>query len=167
MARERRQRSFSFIGEEALVRELFSQLLEGGAQSALAGQFDVIDDGLKVAPRFVDREPASRQDGRPVGQSEADEAIARGEHHAAELGGVILEAEIPVSGCIGPEVGDFAFDPDGAKVALHQKAGFGGDLADATHLPTAGGSRSRLTRHLSAGCRHPRCLATVTVAIGC
>ena len=54
MARKRRQRAFPLRREQALGGEPALQLLEGRPQRAFSGRFDVVDDGLEIAPRLED-----------------------------------------------------------------------------------------------------------------
>ena len=63
MARKLRQRPLAFRREQALGAEPGAQLFEGDAQRTLAGAFDVIDEGLEVAPGFVHGEASPQHHG--------------------------------------------------------------------------------------------------------
>ena len=133
MARERRQRTFALGCEQALASQLALQLLEGRPQRSLAGWFDVVDDCLEVATRLVDGEPTAQHDRHAVGRREANETVAVGEHRAAQLRAVVLQAEVPMAGSVAAEVRHLAADPHELKALLHQEPRCRSDLADAAY----------------------------------
>ena len=151
VARKRWQRAFALRREQALGGKPALQLLEGRPQCAFPGRFDVVDDGLEVAPRLEDGEPTPQHHRHAVGRRKADEAVSVREHDAAQLRAVVFQAEIPVAGGVAAEVRYLAADPDQPKALLHQKPRRGGDLADAAHA--IGGQRTKLALRVGLGPR--------------
>ena len=130
MARKGRQRALAFGSEKAFGVEGRLELLERGPQRAFASGFNVVDDDLEVAPRLVDGKPSAQHHRQAVGWREADEAVAAGEHDAAQLRPVVLQAEVPVARSIGAEVGHLAANPDQPKALFDQKPRRGSHLTD-------------------------------------
>ena len=64
------------------------------------------------------------QDRLAVDRLGTHETVGVREHHAADLRPVVLQAEVPVSGSVGPEVGDLPLDPQPPETFLDQEPGF-------------------------------------------
>ena len=99
------------------------QLLERELQRAAALRLEMLADELIFALRFVDRQPAARDDVNAVVDLEFQVAVGRAEHHRLELRGLILEREVDVAGVPHPAVRDFAFDPELAEARLERRRG--------------------------------------------
>ncbi len=117
-----RQRALAFDGEQPLGSQLHLEQLETLAQSAFASLFHEIRDELVVAALLVQAHATPHQHARAVPRREPRHEIALAEHGAAELGGFVLEREIPVARGGARQVRDLALQPQRRQAALQQRA---------------------------------------------
>ena len=111
-AREARQRSLARRIEQAFRREPRLQKLELAPERAFAGFLEMLDDELKLAARFIQRDAPACDDVHAVGRLEAQPRAARLEHRAADECGRVLQRKVEMAGARAREVRDFAFEPD-------------------------------------------------------
>ena len=123
---------------------LLLQLFERELQRAAALRLEMLADDLIFAFRFIDRQPAARDDVDAVLDLEFQVAVGRTEHDRLDLRGLILEREVDVAGVPHPAVRDFALDPELPEAGLEGRADAGGQLRDGDD---AGGE--------AAACRSP------------
>jgi len=134
--RESGQSPLAIGGEQSFALEFDLQSLERGPQFALAGWFDSIDDGLKVAAGLVQGQPATHDDEGAVPQGPAHKTVPVSEHRAPDLRLSILQGEVPVARAAGTaEVGHFALDQDRGETLLDQASDRGRQFADRKDVP--------------------------------
>jgi len=111
---------FVFLVEKAFCGKLFLEFFELPAQFTFAGRFELLDDHLIVAARFVEADLAKDQ--RLVAVFEIDRwaTLALAEECTAHLRSVVLEAEIDMAGCWPGQVGYLAFNPDTRNAVFQQ-----------------------------------------------
>ena len=109
--RQCRQRLLVPWVEEPLGCQFLLQGLEPPPQHALAGFLQVLNHQLELAPGFVEPDAAARQNLAAVAHLEPDQQVALPEHGTADLGGRVLEGEVPVPGPGTGEVGHLALEP--------------------------------------------------------
>jgi hypothetical protein len=83
-----------------------------------------------LAALFVDADAPANEDVEAIFRAETEQHGLAPEEDYGKLGLGVFESEVDVTGGGGAEVGDFAFDPDVAKLTLDQFASPADDLAD-------------------------------------
>ena len=141
-----RQRTLPILIEQPLSGELLLQRFERRAESAFSGRLETIHDQLKIASRLVEADPARQTYLQAVLNVQADQAVAAGEHGAADLRTLVLQGEVPVSGPGTPEVRQLAFHAHLTEVLLDQQPCLAGQLAHAQYA-RAGFETRRGSRH--------------------
>ncbi len=104
------QRALPALFEEAFLRELSAEALEGEGEVPDPRALELPDDELVLSPRLVDRDRAARHDFDPAFRGERQGLSVLSEEDAAKLGRLVLEGEVDVSGAVPDEVGDLAAD---------------------------------------------------------
>ena len=120
--------------EAAFGGEQVAAAFEFGFKRADACRFDLVEDELVVAAWFVEGSAAVDAHGETVRQlarGQAEAVAAAFEQRAGDLGTVVFEGEVNVSGSGAAKVADFAFDPEVAVVVFELGADEGVELADA------------------------------------
>ncbi len=138
--RKGRQRLLASRIEEAARFQPLLELFKGDLQRAGTDGLEEFGNELHLAALFVDGNFAAEQDVEAVGGFETQERGLLAKEHGGQLRFAILECEVDVAGGGGAEVGDFAFDPEVAVLALDVEAYFADQLAD---VPDAARGRRR------------------------
>ena len=128
--RECGERLFAGGIEEAARFEALFELLEGDLQRAGADGLEEFGNQLHLAALLVDGNLAAEQDVQAISGAEAQERRLFAEEHHGKLGVAVFEREVDVAGGRGAEVGDFAFDPEVAVLALDVETHFADEVAD-------------------------------------
>ncbi len=108
--------------EQAFGRQLVFELVEGAAQGAVTGFFQMFDDELELAAALVQRDPSPRQHLHAIIRFEAQQLITHLEHGAAHLRLLVFEREIQMPGAGPGQIGQLAFHPDQREMALQDGA---------------------------------------------
>ena len=128
LAGQGRERPFPRGLEQPFGLEPPLELLEGQLAGTHPVRLQVLADDLVLALRFVDTQPATRDDAEAVLRREAQSARGRSEHHAFQLSAGILEREVQVAGAPALEIRELPVDPHVAVGRLEQFAHRGGQL---------------------------------------
>ena len=118
--RQRRKFTLAFLVEQAFRQQLFLQRFESPLENAFAGRLHLLDDQLKITALLVQAHAAVSEHAVAVLETNSRSPLALPEPRGANLGTVILEAEIDVSGGGPGQVGDFALDPQPSDTLLEQ-----------------------------------------------
>ena len=137
-----RQRSLARGIEQAFGRQSGLQCLEGAAQRAFAGLFEMVEHQLVVAARLVQGQAATAEHLEAFARHELQPLALGLEHGATHLRTRVLEGEVQVAGAGSGDVAQFALHPYQRKGALQQVARQGVELA--------GREDGRLLGHLFA-----------------
>ena len=143
--RECGERLFAGGIEEAARFKALPELLEGDLQRAGADGFEEFRNELHLSALLVDGDFAAEQHMQAVGWFEAEQRGLLAEQDRRQLRLAIFEREVDVAGGRGAQVGDFAFDPEVAVLALDMQADFADKVADLPDL-ARNGHRGRLER---------------------
>jgi hypothetical protein len=106
-----RQRTFCTAIEQAFVGELLLQAQEPLVERPEPGLAHRLHRELESPARLIERNERAHFDLRAVGRLPVERAEAAFEHHAIDLGAVVLEREVAVSGGCARQVGDLALHP--------------------------------------------------------
>jgi len=130
-ARRHRDRAFTGFAEQPFPVEPRLELLEGLLQGAQTGGFDGFGDQLEVAACLIEADFARTRICSPSAGTVLTVRLRLREHRAADLGAVILEAEVPVARCRARQSGEFTLHPDLQETDLKKMANLVGQLAHA------------------------------------
>ena len=142
--REERQGAFAFRGEQALGGEFGLELLQGQLLPAQPARLHAGRIDLQITSGGIQTDPALNQDLQAILGPKAEQAGIAAKHHATQLAGVVLEGEIDMPGGGSTQAGDFANDPDIAKIGLKLALDQACQVGDGQRARGAGGKgRSR------------------------
>jgi hypothetical protein len=109
-------------------------------QAAGFGGEEVADGEAEFAAFFPDRREAEGEDFHAVTGRRRQSLIVARPHHAAQLGHLVAQREVPVSAAVGLEARDFPLDPQRHETGFDHRSGAPGDLGNA---PRSFGTRRR------------------------
>jgi hypothetical protein len=121
-----------FLGgiEEATCLKALLELFEGDLEGTGTDGLKELGNELHLAALLVDGDLSAEQNVEAVGGLEAQEQRLFAEEDDGELGVAILEREVNMARGRGTEVGDFAFDPEVAILALNVDANLADEVAN-------------------------------------
>ncbi len=129
-AREKRERLLAGGVKEAFGFKAALELFEGELEGATAERLHGLDVNLIFAADFVDGDGAANGDFEAVFGTKLHAALLLLEEDAADLGALVLEGEIDVTGSGFAAVGDFALDGDVSEIFAKEIANARGEIAD-------------------------------------
>ena len=120
--------------EQPFGLQLGLQCLKRLTQCAVTGRFYTVDNQLIVAAPFIQADPTARAHLQAIlhGDLQAGGMLAK--QGAANLGAIVLQAEIKVPRGGARQIREFAFYPDTRENIFQQLSGAGVELADAEHV---------------------------------
>jgi len=110
------------------------QLLELALQGAEAGVLQVIDDELEFAAWLVQTDASPHQHLLAIAGGEGTQHISLPKHRAADLGGGIFQAEIPVARTRPRKIGYLRLEPQRPKAAFQEHARLPVQPRNAVHV---------------------------------
>jgi len=114
------ERLFILLIEQPFRRKRGFQLLIFLLEKPFTRWLHALNDNLIITARLVQGDTGANQHLLPVLRPEGHPTVAVAEHRAAHLSGIVLQGEVPVTGCRLGEIGDLSANPHLANFLLKQ-----------------------------------------------